>query len=188
MYTLLPAKILSFTARSTGELNKLEWSAVNEIEINSYSVERSRDGKVWEEIKRVNHGNSTVINYYSVVDAEKNTGTIYYRLKQTGNRGLSTYSKIIQITNSNAFQQNIGHNTLIRHAINFQILGTVKDEYTIECYTLTGSKITQDKIQIHPGINSTSIPFPSQSVPGSYFLVIKNNQGQKIYTSKLIKS
>ena len=187
-FTILPAKILSFTARSNGEINRLEWSASNENDIRTYIVEKSADGKTWTEIKAVYRGSSAVINDYSVVDIEKNPGITYYRLKQVNTRGSFTYSKIIQVNGAISNQQTIAHNTVIRNTLNLQIYGTSRDEYTVEYYTMTGSKIKQDRVSIYPGTNSTSVQFPTQLSVGSYFLVIKNNKGQQIYTARLIKT
>ncbi|HKH61149.1 MAG TPA: hypothetical protein VKA49_09980, partial [Flavitalea sp.] len=187
-FTLLPAKILSFTARSGGEINRLEWSASNENDIRTYIVEKSANGKTWAEIKTVYRGSSAAINDYSVVDMEKNPGSTYYRLKQVNTRGSFTYSKIIQINNATLSQQSIVHNTVIRNTLNLQIYGTSRDEYTVEYYTMTGLKIKQDRLEIHPGFNSTSVQFPTQLAAGSYFLVVKNKKGQQIYVGRLIKS
>jgi hypothetical protein len=187
-FTILPAKILSFTARSSGEINRLEWSASNENDIRTYIVEKSADGRTWAEIKGVYRGSSAVINDYSVADIEKNPGSTYYRLKQVNARGSFTYSKIIQVNGAISNQQTIAHNTVIRNTLNLQIYGTSRDEYTVEYYTMTGSKIKQDRLSIYPGINSTSVQFPTQLSVGSYFLVIKNNKGQQIYTARLIKT
>ena len=186
-FTLLPAKILSFTARSNGTTNRLEWSASSENDLRSYIIEKSVDGKTWKQITTVVRGHSTAINNYSTIDDEESNGIVYYRLKQVSTRGSFSYSKIIQVNNTVMLAQKIIHNTIVTNTVNFQIYGTTKDVYTVEYFTISGSKIKQDRIQIYPGINSTFVHFP-QLAAGAYILVIKNNKAQQIYSARLVKS
>ena len=187
-FTLLPAKILSFTARSNNGINRLEWSASSEGDTKGYILEKSVDGKKWKSITTVLRGGSLAINNYSSADDEENSGIVYYRLKQVSTRGTFNYSKIVTVNSSVLSMHKITHNTIVTNTINFQIYGATKDEYTIEYFTMRGSKIKQDRLQIHPGINSTSLPFPSQLGPGSYILIIKNNKSQHVYSARLVKS
>lgn len=186
-FTLLPAKILSFTARSNGTTNRLEWSASFENDLRNYIVEKSLDGKTWKQITTVSRGHSTAVNNYSAVDDEENNGIVYYRLKQVSARGSLSYSKIIQV-NHLLSTQKIIHNTIFINTVNLQIYGTAKDEYTLEYFSMSGTKVRQDRMQIYPGLNSTSVHFASQLVAGSYFVVIKNNKAQQIYSARLMKS
>ncbi|MBC7828731.1 MAG: hypothetical protein H7122_13350 [Chitinophagaceae bacterium] len=187
-YTLLPVKILSFTAKPAGEFTRIEWSASNEDDIRNYTVEKSLDGRTWKDLQTLHPGSSTTINNYTITDVEQNSGNSYYRLKQTNTRGLVRYSKIIRLNSPNSAQKSITHNTLVKNTINFQIYGTTSDEYSVEYYTTAGSKIKQDKFQIHPGINYANVQIGSEMSPGFYFFVMKNNKGQKVYSSRLMKN
>jgi hypothetical protein len=151
-------------------------------------VQKSLDGKNWKEVEVVNSIGSATINHYAVIDTEKNNSDTYYRLKQTNTQAGVTYSRIIRISNPNLTRNRITHNTVVKNTVNFQIYGTARDEYTVEQYAMTGSKIKQDRVGIHPGINSLAVEFSPQALPGIYVLVIKNNKGQKIYSSRVIKN
>ena len=187
-FTILPAMILSFTAKSTPGSTKLEWSATNEIDIENYTVEKSADGKTWKDLKTISPGSANTINHYVVTDIGKNIGTTYYRVMHISTHGLVKYSKIIQVNHVVTTEKTVIHNTIIKNTLNFQIYGTANDVYTVEYYTMTGSKIKQDRLQIRPGINSESIQLTSQFSPGFYFLVIKNKKGQHVHSSKVIKN
>ena len=186
-FILLTARILSFAAKPVGNFTRLEWSASNEDDIRNYTMEKSADGTNWKELQTLNRGIYTTINNYFVTDLETNNNN-YYRLKQLDIRGSVIYSKVIQLHNLNSSQKGVTHNTLTKNSINFQIYGTANVEYVIEYYTMTGIKLKQDRFQIHPGINSTSSQFKSQMPAGLYFLVIKNNKGQQIYSSRFMKN
>ena len=93
---------------------------------------------------------------------EDNSGNRYYRLKQISSRGTVTYSKMIRMSKLQTNQKIITHNTIVTNSINFQVYGIANDQYTIDYYTTAGSRIKQDRLQIYPGINATSVSFPSE--------------------------
>lgn len=186
-YTLLPLKLFSFTAKQTGDFTKLQWSAGSEEEISNYIVQKSADGKNWKDIKNQVRGTSVIKNDYAVTDMEKNSGITYYRLKQISTKGTFNYSKIIQI-GSQTTLNSITHNTLVKSTINYQIYGVANDEYSFEYYTSTGIRVKQDRLQIYAGLNSRSVQLSSQIAPGYYYVVVKNNKGEQVHRSCLIKN
>ena len=187
-FVVLPAKLLSFTAKPTNAFTKLDWSATNESDVINYVIEKSSDAKTWKNIQSINRGKSLTINNYSVIDIEKNTGTAFYRLKQINSHGLIFYSKVIQTGSVAADAVTVTHNTMIKNSINFQIHGTANDQLSIYYYSMTGSKIKQDRFQIYSGMNSASAYFNSEVTPGLYFLVVKNNKGEQVHSSRFIKN
>ena len=187
-FYLLPAKILSFTGRRDGAFNQINWTATTEDDVRDYILQKSLNGTDWKDLRIVMSIGSATVNNYSVIDPEKNIGDTYYRLKQMNTKVGFVYSKIIRINSANSTPQNITHNTLVKNTVTLQIYGTTREDYTIEQYTITGSKIKQDRVEIYPGINSLAVEFSSRALPGTYVLVIKNNKGQKIYSSRVIKN
>lgn len=187
-YTLLPVKLLSFTARHAGNYTRVEWSASNEIDTKRYIVQKSADGRTWSDIETINAAGSKAVNNYAVVDKEEIAAKSYYRLKQVDSHDRVTYSKIISMENSTTLEKLVSHNTVVRDAINFQIQSTVKDEYTVGYFSVTGRKIRQDKLQINPGVNSKTVHITSEFSPGIYFVVIKNSIGAQVHSSKLVKN
>jgi hypothetical protein len=186
-FLLLPTKILSFTAKPAGKFNWLEWSATNEDDMQYYIVQKSADGQTWSDIQVIKPGSLAAINNYTVTDTEKNSGDIYYRLKQIDMREKVTYSKVVRLSKVHPAAIGITHNTVITNTLNLQIYGITNEEYTAECYTTTGLNIKKNRFKIHPGINQASVQFTSQTSSGLYVLVIKNNKGQQIYTSRVVK-
>ena len=187
-FQMLPLKLFSFTAKQTGDFTKLQWSAGSEEEISNYIVQKSTDGKTWKDIQKLVRGISVVKNDYAVTDMEKNSGATYYRLKQNSTSGSFSYSKIIQIGSQATTSNSITHNTLVKNTINYQINGVANDEYSFEYYTSTGIKVKQDRLQIYAGLNYKSIQLPSQMTAGYYYVVVKNNKGQQVHHSSLIKN
>lgn len=96
----LPIELLSFTGKSLGKTNQLEWATASETNNDFFTVEHSADGNYFQEVVVVDGaGNSTATNNYSALDQEPYNGITYYKLKQTDFNGDHTFSDIITIEN-----------------------------------------------------------------------------------------
>jgi hypothetical protein len=185
-WTLLPIKLLSFTASDTKEKVVLSWSATNEDKLAYYTVQKSTDGITWKNIRDVTIG-SNDINNYSYTDFERNQTNIYYRLKSVATSGLPVYSKTLKVNYNKNELTTVRHNTIITDNINLQISALQSDEYTINVYSITGRNITQTENKIQSGVNHFTMNLPVNLSRGVYILSIKNRIGEVIYDSKLIK-
>ena len=96
----LPIELISFTA-SFNETNRtvdLNWVTATELDNDYFSIERSVDGILWEEINQVDGaGNSAMTIEYNEVDEHPIIGHSYYRLKQTDFDGDFEYSPIVGV-------------------------------------------------------------------------------------------
>lgn len=97
--TPLPIVLTSFNAEVTAEgLVDLTWSTATEINNDYFGIERSKDGKSWEQISRVKGaGTTTEEHNYQLVDETPYIGGSYYRLKQTDFDGHFTYSNVVRV-------------------------------------------------------------------------------------------
>jgi len=97
--TPLPIELLSFNTTETSNHSvKIEWQTASEINNDYFTIERSKNGFEWEEIKRINGaGNSSSLLNYTTIDVSPYLGTSYYRLKQTDFDGRFSYSKIVAV-------------------------------------------------------------------------------------------
>lgn len=102
--TLLPLKLISFNAVNKGSINLLSWQTTSEINTAYFSIERSEDGKIFNEINKVKSKNGTAINNYNYEDGAISTSDVYYRLKEIDEEGKFTYSNVVAIhQNTNSF-------------------------------------------------------------------------------------
>jgi hypothetical protein len=86
----LPVELTSFNANCTENATTINWQTASEHNSAYFDIEKSRDGSTWNVIKTVNAaGNSTSTIDYSIEDAEKTTGVVYYRLNQIDQDGES---------------------------------------------------------------------------------------------------
>jgi hypothetical protein len=98
----LPIQLINFEAK----INKLgivdiKWATATEINNDYFSIERSKDGINFEEIRTVKGaGNSSRTLLYTTKDGKPLKGTSYYRLKQTDFDGTSSHSAIVSVSYS----------------------------------------------------------------------------------------
>jgi hypothetical protein len=80
----LPVELLSFNAEKELDRVKLSWTTLTEVNNDYFTIERSTDGKYFEEIVRKRGaGNSTDRITYVAYDMRPLPGYNYYRLRQT---------------------------------------------------------------------------------------------------------
>ncbi|MGB0881321.1 MAG: T9SS type A sorting domain-containing protein [Vicingaceae bacterium] len=105
----LPITLISFDAIAT-EQNTVELTWLTESEINNeyFTVEKSKDGIVWEKLLTMDGaGNSSHVITYNNVDYTPYNGTSYYRLLQTDFDGKYSYSNVVFVNFSNIEQLSV---------------------------------------------------------------------------------
>ena len=81
---LLPVELIDFTGRKINEGVQLQWSTATEIDNDFFTLERSRDGRVFETISIIQGaGTTSQVSDYSYLDKAPFSGINYYRLWQT---------------------------------------------------------------------------------------------------------
>ncbi len=95
----LPIELMYFVARPEGAQVKLEWATASERDNAHFTVERSADGLVFENVlQRPGAGNSSSVITYDDLDRAPLPGVSYYRLRQTDSNGESTVSPVVAVT------------------------------------------------------------------------------------------
>ena len=99
--TVLPVELSLFDGNKTDNGNLLYWRTDSEYNSKSFTLERSSDGKNWEEINTQSAAyNSNYTINYSFLDTRFQTKVNYYRLHQTDIDGTNKlYKKIVVIDN-----------------------------------------------------------------------------------------
>ncbi|MEQ8424736.1 MAG: T9SS type A sorting domain-containing protein, partial [Cyclobacteriaceae bacterium] len=117
---VLPVTWYSFTGKAKNGYNEIEWKTASEEKNQGFSVERSTDALLFEEIGWIN-GNGTTANQNTYVfqDYSPNNGANYYRLKQVDFDGVIDYSEIINV------------NSTIEDTFNVQVYPNPASEYVI---------------------------------------------------------
>ena len=98
---LLPLTLLEFKGELISNNASLSWKTENEQNTSHFDIERSKDGKNFNEVGRVKSVNNHGTHQYHFADqniSSLNVPVVYYRLKQTDIDGRSTYSSTIALS------------------------------------------------------------------------------------------
>ena len=95
----LPITLLHFGAEAKdNSYVHCTWTTANEQDNDFFTVERSRDGSIFEDIGEVTGaGNSLTTLHYSFDDLRPYAGLSYYRLRQTDFDGTETWSRAVPV-------------------------------------------------------------------------------------------
>ncbi len=97
--TPLPIELLYFDAKPEGRTVLITWGTATEYNNDYMAVERSANGRNWQEIGRVSGaGTTTTPQHYRLVDEKPLQGINYYRLKQVDFDGNFEYHKVVALS------------------------------------------------------------------------------------------
>ena len=182
----LPIELVSFEANCKNGEVEIKWVTQSEINNDYFTVEKSYDAATFFEITKVQGaGNSSVTNYYSVIDPNPSTGVAYYRLKQVDFDGTTTYHNIAS-TNCNPNSFDVNQLVLNNNALSFNVSTTADEELIIYFYDYRGRLVANKKEMIVKGNNSIKLSNLNIST-GIYMLSIigeYNNYSTKLMNTK----
>lgn len=183
----LPIKLLEFTALFNFDRVDLRWITTNEINNDYFTVERSKDALVWEEIIRTNGaGNSNINVEYVEMDYEPYEGISYYRLKQTDFDGNFEYFNIVPVKVDllNKGEMNLFPNPLKRgDELKINIEG-IKKDVLIVIRDAKGQEFYSKAELFMDGNQLVAIP-TGNSIPSGLYIVTATSENE-IYSQKLL--
>lgn len=187
MSAALPIELLSFDAQ-LNEKKQVDifWTTTTEINNDFFSVERSKDEVIFEQIAVVDGaGNSTVSHQYKILDANPFAGINYYRLKQIDFDGSQNYS-IIRTVNIISDEHFTAYPNPMNNELHISGEGfSGEGELIIEIYDALGKLVYNNSLELEAKFNSFTIKEVSELIAGNYFLSIQSPVQQ--YTFNLVK-
>jgi hypothetical protein len=97
-FAILPLQVLNFTATSTSNGTKLNWSASTETSVDYFEVEKSYDNGSWKNIATVYKNLNGNVSYHFTDAANNNAGNTYYRIRLISSTGAATYSPVKSVS------------------------------------------------------------------------------------------
>jgi hypothetical protein len=177
----LPVNLLSFEVNKQDDNALLIWKTASEINNSHFIIQRSADGKNFQNIAIVQgHVNTETLTSYTYTDENPLNGITYYRLKQIDFDENFEYSPVRSIY--------FGNNLFIypnptKDKLHITASGN-KDENQIYSYSL----ITVAGQELLAGtFEQNEILDISGFTSGLYILLVKNENGESLMTEKIIK-
>lgn len=182
----LPVKLGTVNAIAKNNGVSVEWTALTELSLSKYVVERSADGVNFSAIGSVTARNSTDVTSYTFLDAAPATGNNYYRLKSVDIDAKFTYSSIMKVNLENASAGfTLFPNPVRGGSVSFQSAELAKGSYTVKVISLSGQQVYAQQFAHNGGAISQSLQLPQSVKTGVYTLLLEN-AGTKVMNKSFI--
>lgn len=169
--TALPVKFTAFTLTRSNHDVLVQWSTSEELNAESFQLERSTDGTNYAAITTISaSGNSNTQKNYSYTDRNNTARISYYRIKETDKDGSIVYTVIKTIKNENIAQAEVNiyasGNKLVLE-FNQQAKGNV----VVRFITMGGQVADQQTLNQPSGQ-----VILNNKLKGHYVIMVSNNQ------------
>lgn len=180
VYTPLRAMPVTFTsvkAEKNREQVNVSWKIENEVNVASYSVEKSQDGKNFNEVGKVSAGG---LNQYRFTDNNPATGINYYRIVSVDVDGKKGYSSIAKATMEVAQEQiSVNPNPIVGNNINLQMKLQAKGIYYISIKNQLGQYVDNKQISYDGGQSNFVINPSTKLSHGVYTIEVTHPSGER---------
>jgi hypothetical protein len=158
------------------------WKVADEQQIVKYEVEKSDGGKAFSKQITVAATAQDVYQWRDAAPLERN----YYRIKAITKDQKEIYSKVVSL-GFNSHQPNISifPNPVVGNELQLKTEGYAPGTYTVAIFNTQGQKLFETVVAVS-GASQHTIPLRSLT-SGIYQIQVIDEQGNKLYTEKLIK-
>lgn len=176
---LLPIELLSFSGEQVEQGIQLTWSTATELDNDYMAVERSADGRVFDEIGRVpGKGTTYESQTYTFLDPAPVPDINYYRLRQVDFDGATEYHPVITVLNQmparmqlNAFPNPVME--ALRISYNTSASGNLR-QAQLRLFDANGRLIQQRTVEGSGGVLVLSV----ENLPSGLYLLELSQNGQ----------
>lgn len=184
----LPVKLISFNALLDENKVDITWTTASEVNNDYFTIERSKDGKQFEEVAKVKGAGTTnsMMEYFET-DYEPLTGISYYRLKQTDFDGTFTYSPLVPVNftaKGSDDKMKIFPNPIASTDRVYVEVPAAELETLVVLRDMAGTEHYSKVVLSAQGNQLVAIDLEKKLVPGTYLVVASSNN--KIFSEKLI--
>jgi hypothetical protein len=153
--SVLPVKLIDFIAINSTEKIIINWKTASEINSSHYIVQKSSNGKDFQNLVQVNSLNrSDAKSEYSITDEHPAMGNNYYRLIMIDKDGSKEYSKIIVLTTKNTNSFNVSTCLLLKQNSQLKLVVNSNKSQLINLvlFDMGGKLIAQYPVKLNKGI------------------------------------
>ena len=189
--TPVPVKWAKFTATKQNTDARLTWVTASESNNKGFEVQRSLDGRTYENIGFVKGaGNANKATSYQFNDAgvfTKSIGKVYYQLKQIDFNGKYSYSTVVVLTaNDNITDVVRIYPNPFTSEFTVSILADKSSSAQVTVFDISGRMILTNNHAVTEGNNTIAISEMSNLNTGVYFVRVILD-GQEVVV-KMIKN
>lgn len=178
------------TIRNQDNSITTKFNTENENNINTYTIEKSNDGLVFEVLgEQMPTSNNFGNPYYHYRDIHASLNAVWYRVKANTTTGFTVYSMIIQenkVIEKSLNEFKVFPNPVINGNININLGKQPQGLYTLQVINSRSQLIYSEKINIQTDYVKMNITIP-KLLTGVYRLIVINENGIKTTTTLLAK-
>ena len=179
----IPVTLVSFAGRLNNNIIGLHWETSSEINCKGFYVEKSSNGRNFENIGFVasagQNGTSNLPLQYVLNDLKPFTGNNYYRLQQVDFDGRISFSKSILIRyNGNGIALALYPNPA-QQFVNVTIQSSITRTATVVINDAQGKILLQQPVQMTNGLLQLPIDIRSFAA-GTYWLELKTKENAPV--------
>lgn len=189
--TSLPVSLLYFKPTAKKDRVQLDWATATEVNNDYFVIERSADGRNFEEILRKSgYGNSSTTIAYTDIDYSPLSGISYYRLKQVDYDGKFEYFPMKAVRfgktdNSRALSiESTGPNPFTS-AFNIHYRSEEAGDVEITITSATGQLVHHSTVHAELGSNDFAFTQAAELSAGLYVVTLrKGDEGVSVKLKK----
>lgn len=175
----LPVTLLSFDAMRSGSVNNLKWSTSQEQNSSRFIIERSSNGRSFEEIGVVAAaGNSNTTRNYRFTDPNPVKGINYYRLRVVDLDNTFKYSEVKNVRNTGISEIAFSPNP-VAGQIRLSIDAEKAEKVSVRITDISGKVVYSSAVNVVNGTNVTTID-ASHLASGTYILNVQLSDGNMV--------
>ncbi|UAY53153.1 T9SS type A sorting domain-containing protein [Ferruginibacter albus] len=176
----LPVTFTNIKAVQQNSNVTIEWKIANEVNIASYSIERSSDGQSFASIATIKSNGASI---YDLTDMTPANGENYYRVRCTDRSGNIQYSEITTIKlSSNNHDIVIYPNPVKNGTVNLKMNNVIPGNYSFKLLSVSGQLLANKQLYITAGNTHQTIQLNNDLPKGLYQLeVIKPGNKKSSY-------
>ncbi|MEP6846017.1 MAG: T9SS type A sorting domain-containing protein, partial [Panacibacter sp.] len=172
---ILPVSVINLKAYQKNNGIQVDWSALNELNIDNYEVQRSGNGISFTPMVKIIARNNGVSNIYTAFDATPSVGNNFYRIKTLDKNGAVSYTGIVSVNLGGKPGISIQPNPVQNRVLNLQLSNLAAGNYSMMFYSISGQPIYNKMIAYGGGSFSQLMLLPANVRPGVYILRVYNS-------------
>jgi hypothetical protein len=180
--TPLPIELITFSATNHGKNVLLSWATASELNNDYFTLEKSRNGKEFEVLTKVDGNGTTHIRTdYQFADQNPFLGLSYYRLRQTDYDGTSETFPAVSVLFTASDQFSVFPNPIKNQTLGIKISGRQKNEILeLNMYNLQGRLVLKQQFIADAfGYLDTTLDVGQQLDKGAYILELVSATGKE---------
>lgn len=182
--TVLPLELITLDAQPKGNLNIINWTTANEVNIKEFAIESSSDNRIWRTIgnKAATGGSKTTTYTYN---DETPSVLNYYRIKSIEFSGKEQTSKVVAVKRNGSKFALVSVSPIpTTEGVTIDFTIAKNSRLTATITDIVGKVVKTQSIEAIEGNNSMRLDL-SNMTKGIYILSL--NDGETTATQRIIK-